>query len=47
MPLNNQLAPECRDWSGIVFSGLAPTAGVLFEEVTLDERIGPEAVASY
>jgi hypothetical protein len=45
MPLNNQLAPECRDWSGIVFSGLRPASGVLFEEVTLDERIGPEAVA--
>jgi hypothetical protein len=45
MPLNNQLAPECRDWSGIVFSGLPPASGVLFEEVTLDERIGPEAVA--
>ena len=45
MPLNNQLAPECRDWSGMVFSGLPSRLGVLFEEVTLDERIGPEAVA--
>ncbi len=32
-------------WSGIVFSGLPPASGVLFEEVTFDERIGPEAVA--
>src|SRR5271165_911020 len=45
MPLNNQLAPECRDWSGMVFSGLPSRLGVLFEEVTLDECIGPEAVA--
>ena len=45
MPLNNQLAPERRDWSFMAFSGLPSGSGVLFEEVTLDERIGPEAVA--
>jgi len=45
MPLNNQLMPERRDWSGMIFSSLPPGSGVLFEEVTLDERIGPEAVA--
>jgi hypothetical protein len=45
MPLDNQLAPECRDWSFMAFSGLPSGSGVLFEEVTLDERIGPEAVA--
>ena len=45
MPLNNQLAPERLDWSFMAFSGLPREAGVLFEEVTLDERIGPEAVA--
>jgi hypothetical protein len=45
MPLNNQLAPERRDWSVMAFNGLPPGSGVLFEEVTFDERIGPEAVA--
>jgi hypothetical protein len=45
MPLNNQLAPERHDWSLMAFSGLPSGSGVLFEEVTLDERIGPEAVA--
>jgi hypothetical protein len=45
MPVNNQLAAERRDWSGMVFSSLPPGSGVLFEEVTLDERIGSEAVA--
>lgn len=45
MPLNNQLAPERRDWSVMAFNGLPPGSGVLFEEVTLDKRIGPEAVA--
>ena len=45
MSLNNQLAPERRDWSVMAFNGLPPGSGVLFEEVTLDERIGPEAVA--
>jgi len=45
MPINNQLAPERRDWSYMVLGGLPPGSGVLFEEVTLDERIGPEAVA--
>lgn len=29
----------------MAFKGLPPGSGVLFEEVTLDERIGPEAVA--
>jgi len=29
----------------MVFRGLPPGSGVLFEEVTLEERIGPEAVA--
>src|SRR2546428_12153668 len=45
MRVNNQLAPERRDWSFIAFKGLPAGAGVLFEEVTLDEGIGPEAVA--
>lgn len=45
MPLNNQLAPERRDWGGMAFSSLPPGSGILFEEVTLDERIGPEVVA--
>src|ERR1019366_10086348 len=45
MPLNNQLAPVRRDWSFMAFNGLPHGAGVLFEEVTLDKRIGPEAVA--
>ena len=45
MPLNNQLAPVRRDWSFMAFNGLPHGAGVLFEEATLDERIGPEAVA--
>lgn len=45
MLLDNQLAPERRDWSFMVFSGLPCGSGVLFEEVTLDERIGPEAAA--
>jgi hypothetical protein len=45
MLLNNHLAPERRDWSFMAFSGLPSGSGVLFEEVTLDERIGPEAVA--
>jgi len=45
MPLNNRLGPKRQEWSGKVFSGLPPTPAVLFEEVTLDERIGPGAVA--
>jgi hypothetical protein len=45
MLINNQLGAERRDWSGMAFSGLPPGSGVLFEEVTLDEHIGPEAVA--
>jgi len=45
MPLNNQLSPLRRDWSVMAFKDLPPGSGVLFEEVTLDERIGPEAVA--
>lgn len=45
MPFNNQLAPERRDGSFMAFNGIPHGAGVLFEEVTLDERIGPEAVA--
>ena len=45
MPVNNQLAPERRDWSGMIFSDRPPGSGVLFEMVTLDERIGPEVVA--
>lgn len=45
MPINNQLAPERRDWTYMAFSGLPTDSGVLFEEVALDERIGPEAVA--
>jgi hypothetical protein len=45
MPLNNQIAPERRDWSYMVFNGLPTGSGILFEEVTLDKRIGPEAVA--
>lgn len=45
MPHNNQLSPEGRDWSFMAFNGVPNGAGVLFEEVTLDERIGPEAVA--
>src|ERR1039458_1602927 len=45
MPLNNQIAPERRHWSGMVFNGLPPGSGVLFEDVTLDERIGAEAAA--
>jgi len=45
MPLDNQLAPGRRDWSKIIFSGLRSGSGVLFEEITLETRIGPEAVA--
>jgi hypothetical protein len=45
MLINNQIAPEGRDWSYLMFDGLPPGPGVLFEEVTLDERIGAEAVA--
>jgi len=45
VPLNNQLSPERRDWSFMTFSGLPSGSGVLFEEGTLDERIGREAVA--
>jgi hypothetical protein len=45
MPLNNQLEPEHRDWSYMAFDSPPPGPGVLFEEVTLDERIGAEAVA--
>ncbi len=45
MRLDNQLAPARRDWSTITFNGLRSGSGVLFEEVTLEERIGPEAVA--
>ena len=45
MALNNRLSPERRDWSALAFNGLPPGSGVLFEEVTLDQRIGPEAVA--
>jgi hypothetical protein len=45
VPLNNQLAPERRDWSYMVFNSPPPGPGVLIEEVTLDERIGAEAVA--
>jgi hypothetical protein len=45
MPINNQLAPEHRDWSYMGFNVRPPGSGVLFEEVTLDERIGAEAVA--
>lgn len=41
----NKLPPERRDWSGIVFNGLPPGSGVLFEEVTLDKSVGPECVA--
>src|SRR4051812_14207177 len=45
MPFNNQLAHRRRDWSAMAFSSLPPGLGVVFEEVTLDERIGSEAVA--
>ncbi len=45
MPLNNQIVPERHDWSCMVFNGLPPGSGILFEEATLDERIGAEAVA--
>jgi hypothetical protein len=43
--LHNQIAPERRDWSVFSFPGPMRGSGVLFEEVTLVERIGPEAVA--
>ena len=43
MLINNQIAPEGRDWSYLMFDGLPPGPGVLFEEVTLDERVGAEA----
>jgi hypothetical protein len=45
MALNNRLSLERRDWRALAFNGLPPGSGVLFEEVTLDPRIGPEAVA--
>jgi hypothetical protein len=45
MLLNNHLAPERRDFSRMVFSGLLPGSGVLFEEFALDEQIGSEVVA--
>jgi hypothetical protein len=45
MALNNRLSPQRRDWSALAFNGLPPGSGVLFEEVTLDQRIGSEAVA--
>ncbi len=45
MPLNNQLSAERRDGSFMVFSSLPSGSGILFEEVTLDESVGPEAVA--
>jgi hypothetical protein len=45
MPLDNQLAHAQRDWSDLTFSGLRSGSGVLFEEVTLEARIGSEAVA--
>jgi hypothetical protein len=45
MRLDNQLAVARRDWSTITFTGLRSGSGVLFEEVTLEARIGPEAVA--
>jgi len=45
MSLNNRLSPERCDWSFLAFNGLPPGSGVLFEEITLDQRIGPEAVA--
>jgi hypothetical protein len=45
MRVNNRFSPKRRDWSAFEFSGLQDGCGVLFEEMTLDERIGPEAVA--
>ena len=45
MSLHNGLAPKRRDWSGMIFNGMPAGSGVLFEEVTLDSGIGPEAVA--
>jgi hypothetical protein len=45
MALNNQLAREDCTWSGMVFSSLPPGSGVVFEEITINKRVGPEAVA--
>ncbi len=45
MLFDNQLTSGPRDWSNITFSGLRSGSGVLFEEVMLEARIGPEAVA--
>jgi len=42
MLLDNQLAAGRRDWSTITFTGLRSGSGVLFEEVTLEARIGPD-----
>jgi hypothetical protein len=45
MTLNNQIGPERLDSIWMGFNGLPSGPGVLFEEVTLDERIGAESVA--
>jgi hypothetical protein len=45
MPLSNHLAPVRLDWSGMTFTGLGSGSGILFDEVTLEARIGPEVVA--
>lgn len=44
MPVNNRIAPLRRDWSNIALALQPHGSGVLFEQMTLDERIGPEAV---
>lgn len=44
MPVNNQISPRRRDWANISPAIGPQGAGALFEEMTLDERIGPEAV---
>jgi hypothetical protein len=44
MPVDNRIAPQRRDWSNISLAIRPQGAGAVFEELTLDERIGPEAV---
>jgi hypothetical protein len=45
MLFNNQISPCRKDWTNISLAIRPQGAGALFEEMTLDERIGPEAVA--
>lgn len=43
MRLHNQISH--RDWSDTTLAGLPAGSGVLFDELTLDQRVGPEVVA--